>query len=351
MRSIERPSEIIAKLAPSDAIVKNAWYLGAWSHEITHALFARRIADEPVVFYRTGDGTAVALVDRCPHRRYPLSAGMLDGDVVQCGYHGFRFEADGTCVGVPGQTKVPLSANVHTYPLVERFGQIWVFPGDPALADPAKIPHVPWTSEWWSSTGHAPLKARASLLIDNLLDLSHETYIHASGIGSPEVAETPIDVEREGDVLWVRRKMYGVECPPNYRKSTGFTGPIDRSQEIQFFAPGFYVLHVRIAQAGDGGTGFLSKVVYGITPETARTTHNFYGICRDVPREANAKHYTGQRNTVQEDTDALELLERCIVSDPDNIPEVSIGIDRGGLLGRRMIADMVRRESEAPTRS
>jgi phenylpropionate dioxygenase-like ring-hydroxylating dioxygenase large terminal subunit len=346
MQTIERPADIVAKTAPSDAIVKNAWYLGAWSHEIAaNALFPRRIAGEPMVFYRDAQGGIVALLDRCPHRRFPLSAGKLDGEVLQCGYHGFRFGTDGSCLSVPAQTKVPPSANVRAFPAVEQFGQIWVFPGDAALADVSKIPHVPWTSEWWSDTGHGPLNARASLLIDNLLDLSHESYLHAAGIGTPEVAETPIEVERDGDVLWVKRRMFGVECPPNYRKSTGFTGLIDRSQDIQFFAPGFYVLHVRIAQAGDTGKGFLSKVVYGITPETARTTHNFFGICRDIPREPNGKQFTGQRATVQEDKDALELLERWIVEESGNVPEVSIGIDRGALLGRRIIADMVRREA------
>jgi phenylpropionate dioxygenase-like ring-hydroxylating dioxygenase large terminal subunit len=345
MQSIERPADIIAKAASNDAIVKNAWYIAAWSNEVSQELLARRIADEPMVLYRSSDGTAAALLDRCPHRKYPLSAGKLDGDVVQCGYHGFRFDTDGTCLSVPGQVKVPLSANVRSFPLVEQFGQIWVFPGDPALADAAKIPHVPWTGDWWTTTGHAPLNARAGLLIDNLLDLSHETYIHA-GIGSPEVAETPIEVERDGDVLWVRRKMYGVACPPNYAKSSGLSSPIDRSQEIQFFAPSFYVLHVRVAAAGDTGPGILSKVVYGITPETKHTTHNFYGICRDLPRDPHKRPFSGQRNTVQEDTDALERLERALIADPDNVPEVSIGIDRGGLLGRRMIADLLRKEAQ-----
>jgi len=344
MSIIDRPADIIAKVGPSDAIVKNAWYLAAWSDEIAAtALFARRIADEAMVFYRTASGIS-ALADRCPHRKYPLSAGRLEGgDVLQCGYHGFRFDAAGTCLSVPGQSKVPLSANVRAYPCVEQFGQVWVFPGDAALADAAKIPHVPWTTEWWSAVGVEPLNARSSILIDNLLDLSHETYLHA-GIGTPEVAETPIDVQREGDVLWVKRTMNNVECPPNYAKSTGLSSPIDRTQDIQFFAPGFYVLHVRIAQAGDTGKGFLSKVVYGITPETARTTHNFYGICRDIERKTGEKPFSGQKNTVREDTDALELLERWLIADPDNVPEVSIGIDRGGLVGRRMIAEMVRKE-------
>lgn len=348
MRTLERPPDIIAKVAPSDAIIKNAWYLGAWSHEVAAGtLFPRRIAGEPIVFYRDAGGAIAALLDRCPHRRFPLSAGKLDGDVLQCGYHGFRFDPHGACLSVPGQVKVPAAADVRAFPVVEQFGQIWVYTGNPALADPAKIPHVPWTTEWWSATGHAPLKARASLLLDNLLDLSHESFIHAAGIGTPEVAETPIAVERDGDVLWVRRFMHGVACPPNYQKSTGITGLIDRSQEIQFFAPGFYVLHVRIAEAGDTQSkGFLSKIVYGITPETARTTHNFYGICRDVDRDTARPPFTGQANTVAEDRECLELLERWIVADGDDVPpEVSIGIDRGGLLGRRMLADLLRREA------
>jgi phenylpropionate dioxygenase-like ring-hydroxylating dioxygenase large terminal subunit len=342
---IDRPADIIAKVGPSDAIVKNAWYLGAWSNEVADgALFARRIADEAMVFYRTSAGIS-ALADRCPHRKYPLSKGNLKGDVLECGYHGFTFDGAGSCLSVPGQANVPRSANARSYPVVEQYGQIWVFPGDAALADTAKIPHAPWTTEWWSAYGVEPLNARSSILIDNLLDLSHETFLH-SGIGTPEVAETPIDVHRDGDVLWVKRTMRGVECPPNYAKSTGLTSPIDRSQDIQFFAPSFYVLHVRIAKPGDDGPGHQSKVIYAITPETARTTHNFYGICRDIPRTPGEAPYTNQINTVREDTDALELLERWLVADPDNVPEVSIGIDRGGLLGRRMIAEMVRKEAK-----
>jgi phenylpropionate dioxygenase-like ring-hydroxylating dioxygenase large terminal subunit len=346
MSIIDRPSDIIAKLAPSDAVVKNAWYLAAWSSEIVDgALFPRRIADEAIVFYRTSAGIS-ALADRCPHRKYPLSQGTLNGDTLQCGYHGFTFDPAGSCMSVPGQENVPRSANVRSYPVKEQYGQVWVYPGDATLADAANIPNVPWTSEWWFAGGVEPLNARSSILIDNLLDLSHETFLHA-GIGTPEVAETPIEVTRDGDVLWVKRTMYNVECPPNYAKSTGLSSPIDRTQDIQFFAPGFYVLHVRIAKAGDTGPGHSSKVVYGITPETARTTHNFYGICRDIPKVPGEKPYTNQKNTVREDTDALELLERWLVAEPENVPEVSIGIDRGGLLGRRMIAEMVRKEAKS----
>jgi hypothetical protein len=66
--------------------------------------------------------------------------------------------------------------------------------------------------------------------------------------------------------------MYGVACPPSFRASTGLRSPIDRSQEIEFFPPGFYVLHSRLAPTGDTGHGFHGNVVYGITPETARSS-------------------------------------------------------------------------------
>ena len=42
------------------------------------------------------------LTDRCPHRKAPLSSGEVVGNDIQCGYHGIRFAADGTCTHVPG---------------------------------------------------------------------------------------------------------------------------------------------------------------------------------------------------------------------------------------------------------
>jgi vanillate O-demethylase monooxygenase subunit len=325
-------------------MIANAWYLAAWSDEVGTATLARRIAGEPMVLARDLAGAAFALHDRCPHRRYPLSEGTFDGETLICGYHGFRFDRHGTCVGVPGQTSVPGSANVRTYPLVEHDGGIWVFPGDPARATETSPPRHPWIVEWPSRHGHAPLKARASLLIDNLLDLSHETFVHATGIGTPEVAETPIEVERDGGTLWVKRRMYGVPCPPNYQLYTGLTGTIDRFQDIEYTPPCLYVLHSRVAEAGDDGRGFHTKIVYGVTPETEHTTHNFYAICREArPPFGDALPPANQKNTVAEDTRALELLERTLAGDPD-APEVSIGIDRGALIGRRMLADLLRAE-------
>ena len=97
-----------------------------------------------------------------------------------------------------------------------------------------------------------PLAARYSLLVDNLMDLSHETYLHGGYIGTPEVAETPIttEVDEDAGVVYVCRHMDDAECPPFYAKSTGIEGRITRWQDIEYHPPCLYLLHSRIAPVG-----------------------------------------------------------------------------------------------------
>ena len=69
----------------------NCWYAAGFSDDYGHALTARTLLGEAVVIYRTENGTPVALEDRCAHRRLPLSMGRLDGDRIECAYHGPTF--------------------------------------------------------------------------------------------------------------------------------------------------------------------------------------------------------------------------------------------------------------------
>ena len=125
--------------------LKNYWYVAAATTEIGRKPFRRVIMNEPVVLYRTQDGTPVGLEDRCPHRRLPLSMGkLISDDVLQCHYHGLRYDCSGQCVKVPGQDAVPPSARVKAYPVVERYRWLWIWMGDPALADPDKITDFHW---------------------------------------------------------------------------------------------------------------------------------------------------------------------------------------------------------------
>jgi phenylpropionate dioxygenase-like ring-hydroxylating dioxygenase large terminal subunit len=338
------------------AFVRDQWYVAAYGREIGRELFTRTVCGESILFWRTVDGAVTAMSDRCVHRRFPLSEkpSHLVGDTVVCGYHGFTYGADGVCVAVPGQTRVPRTARLRGYPVVEQDSFVWVFIGDPALATTTRIPRAPWLDKpgWTAVSGMEPLAARASLLVDNLLDLSHETYLHGGYIGTPEVAETPIttEVDEEAGIVYVSRRMADAACPPFYANSTGITGRITRWQDIEFTPPCLYLLHSRIAPAGvlpdDDGTdpdAFHVEVVYAITPETEHSTHDFWAVARDFAlddQEVSDYLEKSNRTVVLQDVAALDTLERVIAGEPDGYQELSINIDTGGLAARRMIDRM-----------
>ena len=181
--------------------IRNCWQVIAFSKEIGATPLARTICEEKVVLFRTGAGEAVALADRCPHRLAPLSLGRVVGDTIQCGYHGLCFDAQGQCVRVPGQDTVPRNARVRNYPLVERHTFAWIWLGDAARADPAAIPDVHWVDDpaWAAVTGYHHFGANYQLVNDNLLDLSHESFVHEETIGNESVAEAPCHVTLVGN--------------------------------------------------------------------------------------------------------------------------------------------------------
>ena len=115
--------------------LKNAWYAAAWASEISEGLHRIVVLNENLCVFRGGSGDVVVLEDACPHRKLPLSMGRIKGDAVECGYHGLTFDCTGQCVAAPGKGDIPANARVRTYPVHEKYGLVWVWMGDPALAD------------------------------------------------------------------------------------------------------------------------------------------------------------------------------------------------------------------------
>jgi phenylpropionate dioxygenase-like ring-hydroxylating dioxygenase large terminal subunit len=333
--------------------LKESWYVAALTRELSEQPIARTILGEYVAMYRSGDGRVVALSNTCPHRGYPLSLGKVVGDTLVCGYHGFTFDCKGICVAVPGQDRVPSRLRVRTYPLVEQGAWVWIWMGH-GEPDMAALPHTPWLNdeEWTVIAGVARIDANVGLLVDNLMDLSHETFLHSGSIGTPEVATTPIEVEvdEQRRVVNVYRHMNDVACPPFYATTTGLGDRIDRWQDIDYFPPGYYQLNSRIAEVGEypkpDGTddhAFHMKILYGLTPSTATSVWDFWVLARDFARDdRDADDFLEkmQVGVVQEDVDALNVLQRRI-DEGQEITEMSIKIDRGGLAARRLLDQLL----------
>lgn len=343
--------------------IRNQWYVAAYSAEVGPALLGRTVLGEALVLYRTSQGQVVVLADRCVHRHFPLSLSQLVDDTIVCGYHGFTYGTDGRCVAVPGQQRIPRTARVAAYPVAERDSLVWVWIGDPERADDSLIPRAPWLADarYTMVSGMEPLDARYDLLVDNLLDLSHETYLHGGYIGTPEVADTPIttEVDEEQGVVFVSRRMADAACPPFYAKSTGITGRITRWQDIEYLPPCLYLLHSRVAPVGvlpgpDGADpdGFHVEVVYAITPSTEHSTYDFWAVARDFAlNDQGVSEFLRESNrtVVLQDVAALNVLEQVISSQAPSSQELSINIDTGGLAARRILNRMADQATRQPT--
>ncbi len=333
---------------------RNCWQVVAFSKDIGGTPLARTVQNERIVLYRTQDGEAVALADRCPHRYAPLSAGRVVGDQIQCGYHGLCFDRHGACVRVPGQDSVPPRARVRSYPLVERHTFAWIWMGDAELADPAGVPDFHWMDDpaWKAVEGYHHFGANYRLVNDNLLDLSHESFVHEETIGNESVAESPASVTLLNGTLRVHRDMINIEAPPFYKKTTGFTGRINRWHTNYFTPPGFHVIEngSMPADAADKRQALERKVLNLITPETETSSHYFWGIVRQFRLDDRALDDTIRRGitlTFDQDKAILEHQQRELGPHPDEATfPVSIRVDAGPTQGRKLLDAMIAREAE-----
>jgi len=270
------------------AYVRNAWYVAAWSHELEAAKpIAASILDEPIVIYRSESGRLVALEDRCVHRLAPLSLGRCEGDRLRCMYHGLLYDPDGSVAEIPGQDLIPKQARVRSYPVADLHDWIWVWMGDPALADEGLIPPAVGLSHADYILGHGQLDyaAEARLINDNLLDFSHLTYVHANSFGAgPQFAESlpklePLDrgvrysrwmtntygqSSRKSDQLVDSYMTYDFLIPGVLLMWSG-NYPVGTAERLAFAAPA-------IEDAFRGVT-FTSQAV---TPTGAKTSRYFF---------------------------------------------------------------------------
>ncbi|HEY6452545.1 MAG TPA: aromatic ring-hydroxylating dioxygenase subunit alpha [Steroidobacteraceae bacterium] len=162
------------------------WYPVAWSDELKQgSTLARRFAGEPIVLFRGKSGQAFALEDRCAHRQVPLHLGVVIGEELKCHYHGWTYDSCGRCVDVPYLGKERLPNGVRSYPLREIDGLVFVFPGDPALAE-GRVPATLGASQrrdYKTRRLNREVSCHYSFMHENLFDMNHQ-FMHRKQMGS-----------------------------------------------------------------------------------------------------------------------------------------------------------------------
>jgi vanillate monooxygenase len=334
--------------------LRNQWYTAATSAELSDKPLARTICNEPMVLFRGAGGAVAALTDRCPHRKAPLSSGEVVGNDIQCGYHGIRFAPDGACTHVPGNALVGRNFRAKSFAAREMHGLVFVWLGEAAQADPALIPDFSENVKpgWAGVHGTLYVKANYQLLIDNILDLTHVVFVHKTTLSGGGVAETPLEVELDGDVVRAQRLMRNVDTAPIYRAALALEGKIDRWQFLEFRPP----IYARItlgARAAGSEVPFGTPthvVLNSFTPETERTTHYFWSTVRPwrLDDAKVSKIYKDMTDLAfAEDARIVEQQQVLIDSDPTASPLVSLAFDRAGLGARRIIKRKLEEEAAA----
>lgn len=333
--------------------VENAWYVAAWDAEIDEAPLARTICGVPMVFYRKLDRNVVAMRDACPHRLLPLSLGIREGDSIRCKYHGMVLGPDGRAQEMPIRTD-PVNTKIcaETYITHERYRFVWVWIGDKEKADPSLIPDL-WPCNkagWTFDGGYYAIECDYRLMIDNLMDLTHETYVHSGSIGQPEIMEAPIETRVIDETVFVSRWMPGIEPPPFWRSALKQDGLVDRWQVCQFVLPSSVMIDVGVAPIGAGATleqhdqGVRGIVVDCMTPATEDSHHYFWGMARNFDLEDTgftARFKRQQGGVFAEDAEILAAQQKAIKANPD-LKLSAYRIDEGGVRARQMIARAIK---------
>jgi len=337
---------------------QNCWYVAGWLTEFEEGRpHARMVAGERVVLFRTGGGL-VALEDRCAHRLAPLSLGRCEGDTLRCMYHGLRFSADGRCVEIPGQEKIPDNARVKSYPVVERHSWAWIWIGE-AQADPALIPdaigldHPDWALK---CGGHLDYAANYQLINDNLLDFSHLSYVHANSFGAgPEWATSRPVVEILARGVRVSRWMPRSASSLRMREARGLSGePADTFSSYDFLVPGILLLGSESYPAGTAerypdrrpdleplSATFSCQAVTPVTDRTSRYFFSWGPRAGPGAEEMALKLLAIADQAFAEDKVMIEA-QQLVIDATDRPLVVPTTADKAVIIFQRMMARMMK---------
>jgi phenylpropionate dioxygenase-like ring-hydroxylating dioxygenase large terminal subunit len=341
-------------MSGENSFLLNAWYMVGWSNEIDHGLLRRRFLGDPVLLFRKLDGSIAAMIDRCPHRYAPLSTGERDGDHIICPYHGLAFDSDGACVRNPFSDKLPKGANVRSFPVIERDGIAWFWPGVPEGADAALIPDFSQliVPEYGAPlTGYMHMDAPYEMGLDNLLDLSHIEFVHKGSFAGNGVIfagehELVIESDRRLHSNWW---MADVAAPPH---TMGVYDPGTRCNHwlnMRWDAPANMALAVGACRLGeDRDVGTVAYQAHILTPESTTSTHYFWASARGHPSSEEGDSML--RNLfemafAQEDKPMIQATwQNMDGRDFWDLQPAYLGIDAGGTTARRSLQKLVAQE-------
>jgi phenylpropionate dioxygenase-like ring-hydroxylating dioxygenase large terminal subunit len=338
----------------STKFLENAWYAAAWSDEVERALFERTIIGRSILFYRDAAGIAVALDNACPHRSAPLHLGKLDGDVVECAYHGLKFNSEGECVYNPhGNQKIPSRARARKFPLEEKHAMLWIWMGEAEHADPNTIPDFSCHTDDRFPTvkGVIEMDGYYELITDNLMDLTHVEFVHEGILGSDAIKRGEHQVHQTGTTIYSNRWCPDGLAPPAWDAVfSNYGKPVDHWLYMRWDAPAHMLLDVGVTPPGRPREEGV--FIYGtdiLTPRDDGSTYYFWGVSasngNDGPQvletweEAIKMAFGGQDKPIIEAQHAM--IRQRGGNDIEDVDHVMLQTDSGPVRCRGLLKELL----------
>lgn len=350
--------------------VRNCWYPIGFSNEFEPGkLKGLKIADRPIVVWRTQDGNVVAFDNRCCHKRFPLSDGKLleDGN-LECAYHGLQYDTTGQCVAIPSQADrpIPKQAHLSVMPVCEQDTLVWLWPGDSAASEGIAPPRVDEAvNEGLDSMPLPEIVDSPSnylLLIENLLDISHFYPLHDGNIGDRANSDIPVEIE-EGDTdgfKFVRtiRKVQNYKLPAYFHEYFHYD-VVDRVHTHTMVTPGLTRVVMRVAPPGkldtDEELGYTllhlhypvdkSNLQWRILISTKKGTTPLSDHSRSTTQAIADTFYA----VVQQDEWALERQQKMMEYPDEDYSELFLTSDTALRRARQIMLNMQRAERQERT--
>jgi len=266
------------------------------------------------------------------------------------------YDPTGACIAIPGQTAIPPSARVRSFPVVERYHWIWIWMGDPALADPDTIEDFHWMDDpdWRFAGERIELKGQ-------LCPAGREfarplaSFLHPSNNARHRQDRAHADEGRASRSRRPRHALdHGEPAAALLPEGGGFTQDqsVDRWQIIEWTPAAFVRLDVGCAIAGTGARegdrsrGITMRNLNAITPETERTTHYFWAQAHNFGIEKKWLTdliFQNVHTAFLEDLAIIGAQQENIDTRPD-APRIDMNHDTGGIAARRMLEAMIAAE-------
>ena len=344
--------------------IRNCWYVAGLSKEFkAEKLTGHKIANRPMVIWRTKEGKVVAFDNRCAHKRFPLSEGrLMDDGSLECAYHGLRYNDAGRCIAIPSQPdgKIPPQAKLNPFPIMEQNGLIWVWPGDPAKSNLCKPPLVPEIDDdEWETIDSGPMEVTANylLLIENLLDITHFYPLHDGNIGDIENSRIPIEYE-EGEIdgnkfIKTIRQVQNYKQPP-YLVDWFVYEEADRDHTHCMMSPGITRVVMRNAPPGELGTdmerGYVLMHTHTPVDENNHVWHWIVSCKKDHMSGGDPNMSAAKRvavtfpKVVDEDRWALKLQQQMLEIPDGEYSELFLKPDKALRRARQIFLQLIREE-------